>query len=132
MGGCEDAAPEELLHAIDEFNRGDWFECHETLEELWVGTKGELRDFYQGMLQIAVALHHWRDGNFKGAVSLLKKGGDCLGRVSSPCRGVDVAGLVADAGRFAEELSALGEDRMSELAAHLVPKLRLLRSDEKL
>ena len=67
MRPCREEAPAELLKAIEEFNRGDWFQAHETLEELWVGEKGELRDLYQGLLQLAVALHHWRHGNFKGA-----------------------------------------------------------------
>ena len=113
----QDAPPEELLQGIAQFNRQEWFECHETLEELWVGAHGELRDFYQGMLQLAVALHHWRHGNFKGALVLLKGGGGLLMRVSAVCQGVDVAALVADAARLGDQLSALGEDRMEELPA---------------
>ncbi|GAW65337.1 protein of unknown function DUF309 [Geoanaerobacter pelophilus] len=111
---------------MEEFNRGEWFECHETLEELWVGEKGELRDFYQGVLQIAVALHHWRNGNFKGALILLQGGGECLRRVSSVCLKLDVAQLQKDAARFLDELSALGEERMAEVDPGLVPRLHLL------
>ena len=70
MDNCTQSPSGELLQAFGEFNRGDWFDCHETLEELWVGSVGEIRDFYQGMLQIAVALHHWRGGNYAGAVLL--------------------------------------------------------------
>ncbi|WP_085811798.1 DUF309 domain-containing protein [Geoanaerobacter pelophilus] len=120
------APPGELVKAVEEFNRGEWFECHETLEELWVGEKGELRDFYQGVLQIAVALHHWRNGNFKGALILLQGGGECLRRVSSVCLKLDVAQLQKDAARFLDELSALGEERMAEVDPGLVPRLHLL------
>ena len=123
MRRCQEVPSEELQKAIEEFNSGDWFECHETLEELWVGEKGELRDFYQGLLQIAVALHHWRNGNFKGAVSLLKGGGGFLSRVSPVCQSVDVARLVADAGKLHEALTVLGEERMSEVGLYLIPKL---------
>jgi uncharacterized protein len=126
MGECEAVPPDELLRAIDQFNCGDWFECHETLEELWVGGKGELRDFYQGMLQLAVALHHWRNGNFKGAVILLRGGGNLLSRVAPVCQGVDLAALRADASRLLAELSALGEDRMEELPESLILKVRLV------
>jgi predicted metal-dependent hydrolase len=118
---CEQKPCDELRQAIAEFNRGDWFQCHETLEELWVGAKGELRDFYQGVLQIAVALHHWRNGNFKGALILLKSGGECLDRVPPVCLGVDVASLRTAAGVLREALCALGEERMAELAAPLIP-----------
>jgi len=127
MRQCETESPEELLRAIEEFNRGEWFESHETLEELWVGEKGELRDFYQGMLQLAVAQHHWRNGNLKGALILLESGSDLLSRVASVCQGVDVAALGADARRLSRELSGLGEDRMDELPASFLLKVRLVQ-----
>lgn len=127
MQRCHEGAPVELQKAIEEFNSGEWFECHETLEELWVGEKGELRDFYQGLLQIAVALYHWRNGNLKGALGLLRKGSACLRRVPSPCRGVDVARLIEDAARVEEALLPLGEERMSELPPHLIPALRQVK-----
>ncbi|MBJ6801065.1 DUF309 domain-containing protein [Geomonas propionica] len=120
---CQQAPSPELQQAIEEFNGGEWFECHETLEELWVGEKGELRDFYQGLLQVAVALYHWRNGNFKGAEGLLRRGPDLLMRVSDTCLGVDVARLVAQAGVLREALLALGEARMAELDQALIPKL---------
>jgi len=126
---CEDAPPEELLLAIDQFNQEEWFECHETVEELWVGEKGEMREFYQGLLQLAVALHHWRDGNFKGAMTLFKRGGDCLGRVPPVCQSVDVAGLRTDAAKLHEVLGALGEERMVELETRLILKVRLVEPD---
>ena len=121
MRNCQDRPTEELLQAVEEFNREDWFACHETLEELWVGAKGELRDFYQGVLQFAVALHHWRNGNFKGALILLKGAGECLGRVAPLCLGVDVARLTEQAGKLHEALSLLGEERMRDLPASLIP-----------
>lgn len=122
MQRCQEAPPTELLKAVEEFNRGDWYACHETLEELWVGETGELRAFYQGMLQIAVALYHWKNGNFKGALHLLQKGGGCLKGVPPVCRQVDVARLIADAGRMEEALAALGDERMWELSLQLIPR----------
>ncbi len=125
MRHCEGPPPGELLRAIDQFNRRDWFDCHETLEYLWMGQIGETRDFYQGILQVAVALHHWRGGNFRGAVSLLARGAGYLRRVRPVCQGVDVEGFVADADRLWEALAALGPERMAELEPDLIPRLRL-------
>ncbi|GFO64783.1 DUF309 domain-containing protein [Geomonas paludis] len=122
-GTCRQAPPPELQQAIDEFNLREWFACHETLEELWVGEKGELRDFYQGLLQVAVALYHWHNGNFKGAEGLLQRGPDLLRRVPDTCLGVDVARLVAEAGVLREALLTLGEERMAEVNQALIPKL---------
>jgi uncharacterized protein len=117
-------APEELERAIAEFDRGEWFECHETLEDLWVGARGELRDFYQGLLQLAVALHHWRNGNLKGALILLKGGDDLLSRVEPVCLGVDVAALRSAACRLHRELIRLGEARMATLSEAFILKVR--------
>jgi predicted metal-dependent hydrolase len=117
-----------LLQAFGEFNRGDWFECHETLEDLWVGSEGEIRDFYQGVLQIAVALHHWRGGNYRGALLLLTSGADKLRRVRPVCQRIEVAALVAAADHFRGKLAALGPERMGELDSALVPRLRLAPS----
>ena len=121
---CDDSPPGQLLQGIREFNGREWFECHETVEELWIGEEGEVRDFYQGLIQIAVALHHWRNGNFGGAVSLLKGGAGYLGHVSGECQWVDIAGLIADADRLRAALEELGKERMDELDQGLIPLIR--------
>jgi uncharacterized protein len=131
LRSCNDKPPEELLQAIEEFNREEWFECHETLEELWVGQKWEMKDFYQGLLQLAVALHHWRHGNFQGALTLFQRGGGLLARVSPVCQGVDVAALVAGAGELHRALAALGEERMAQLPERLIPKVRLVGREDQ-
>lgn len=123
MRHCEEAPPGQMLLAIRQFNSRQWFECHETLEELWIGEKGEVRDFFQGILQIAVALHHWRNGNYGGAISLLKGGVTLLSHVSDACLWVDVVQLVSDANRMRDVLQELGREKMHELPSALVPQL---------
>jgi len=115
----------EVLKAFGEFNRGDWYDCHETLEELWVGSEGEVRWFYQGILQIAVALHHWHNGNFGGAVSLLTSGIQYLQRVSPVYQRIEVASLISESERFRQELNQLGAEGMAGLSDSLIPKMRL-------
>ncbi|ANA40362.1 DUF309 domain-containing protein [Geobacter anodireducens] len=126
MDLCEHSISGKLLQALGEFNRGDWFECHETLEDLWIGSEGEIRDFYQGALQLAVALHHWRNGNFSGAVSLLNGGAGYLRRVRPVCQRVDVIGLVSAADRLRDELTRLGPERMAEADRGLFPRMVLV------
>jgi len=121
---CNDSPSGQLLQGIREFNGKEWFECHETVEDLWIGSEGELRDFYQGIIQIAVALHHWRNGNFGGAVSLLKGGAGYLGKVTEACQWVDVAGLIADADRMRTALEELGKERMHALDSKLLPLIK--------
>jgi len=126
MRHCDESPPGELLQAIGEFNRGDWFNCHETLEDLWAGEEGEIRNFYQGVLQVAVALYHWRGGNFKGAVSLMESGAKYLRQVRPICQRVDVTGLINSADLVRETLKTLGPARMAELDPVLIPRLRLV------
>jgi predicted metal-dependent hydrolase len=121
---CTDSPPGQLLQAIREFNQGEWFECHETVEDLWIGEGGEVRDFYQGIIQVAVALHHWRNGNFGGAISLLKGGTGYLRQVSGPCQWVDVETLIADADSMRVALESCGCERMHELDKKLIPTIK--------
>jgi predicted metal-dependent hydrolase len=121
---CNDSPPGQLLQAIREFNGREWFECHETVEDLWIGEEGETRDFYQGIIQIAVALHHWRNGNFGGAVSLLNGGTVYLGHVSEACQWVDVTALIADADRMRAALEKLGREQMGEVDQTLIPRIK--------
>lgn len=123
---CHDAPPEELLLAIQQFNSGQWYDCHETLEELWIGEEWELRDFFQGILQVAVALYHWRNGNYAGAISLLTGGVRLLKHVSDSCLRVDVARLIGDAMRVREALEQLGEEQMHELDLLLLPQVQMV------
>ena len=123
---CSDPPPAEFLQGIDQFNAGEWFDCHETLEDIWAGEQGDARHLYQGILQVAVALHHWREGNFRGVMFLLGSAQGLLARVEPFCQGVDVAALLRDAGRLREALGALGPERMGELDSSLIPRIRLI------
>jgi predicted metal-dependent hydrolase len=55
---------------VAEFNEGLYFECHDTLEELWAGLRGPGRDFFQGLIQVSVAFYHLAGGNLAGADSM--------------------------------------------------------------
>ena len=62
---CDDAPPDALLHGIEEFNRQEFFEQHETIEAIWIHEADEVRYLYQGILQVGVGFHHWRRGNWR-------------------------------------------------------------------
>ncbi|MGG3803085.1 DUF309 domain-containing protein [Metabacillus fastidiosus] len=50
----------------------DYFECHEVLEEHWKeAPPSERKDYWVGLIQIAVGLYHQRRGNFKGALKMI-------------------------------------------------------------
>lgn len=123
-GRCGEPPPPELLEGIAQFNRGEFFEQHETLELLWRDTRTPDRGLYHGILQIGVGFHHWRNGNFHGASVLLDEGLARLAPFAPACRTVDVARLIGDASRARERLAALGERDMSSVdVAAIAPRI---------
>lgn len=56
------------------FNASQFFEAHEALEDVWRVAPEPERKFLQGLIQIAVALHHHSTGNVVGCRSLLQRG----------------------------------------------------------
>lgn len=58
---------------VAEFNAGHFFECHDTLEEMWTGLRGPSRDFFQGLIQVSVAFYHLDNRNLAGAESMLRR-----------------------------------------------------------
>jgi predicted metal-dependent hydrolase len=58
---------ERFEEGVRLFNRHEFFECHDVLEELWAGTAERHRPFLQGLIQAAVGLFHFEGGNLGGA-----------------------------------------------------------------
>lgn len=67
------SAEEQSLYekGVGEFNARLFYECHDTLEDLWAGVRGPSRDFFQGLIQVAVGFHHLGNRNPVGAERLL-------------------------------------------------------------
>jgi predicted metal-dependent hydrolase len=123
MDKCQDQPPALLVQGIAEFNNELYFECHETLERLWLRESAAVRELYQGILQIGVAFFKQKQGNYRGAVNLLRRGLTHLAPFSPACQGVDVDQLIADATRALSRLTDLGPGRTGELEAHFVPRV---------
>jgi predicted metal-dependent hydrolase len=121
---CDDPPPAELLRAVAQFNRGEFFECHETLEALWLAEPGPVRRLYQGILQVGVAFHQQRRGSYRGACVLLDRGIANLAPFAPRCLGVDVAALLAAAQRCRAALTALGPSHLAEFDGALIPHLQ--------
>ena len=124
---CDEAAPEALVRGVEQFNAGEFFEQHETLEILWRETRTPVRALYHGILQIGVGFHHWRNGNHHGATVLLDEGILRLRPFAPHCQSVDVAALIHDATVARDQLVALGPERMSDYDFARAPKVRLDR-----
>jgi uncharacterized protein len=123
-GGCYDPPPALLVKGIGQFNEGRYWECHETLEELWRAEPRPVRDLYQGILQVGVGFHHLRNGNYAGAVKVLGKGLARLRGLPKVCQGVRVAELLGAARAVHESILTLGPDRVGEYDVSRLPGVR--------
>jgi len=65
---------EQFRRGIEQFNSGHYFECHDTLENLWHDTQGPDRLFLQGLIQVSVGFYHFFNHNYKGAASQMTSG----------------------------------------------------------
>ena len=123
---CGEAAPAALLAGIAQFNAGDYWECHETLEDLWRPEPDHIRYLYQGILQLGVGFYHLRRGNWRGAVNKLRGGLGYLDPSAPACLGLDVVRLQAEAGAVLAALDALGAARLAEYDASVLPTVHLI------
>jgi uncharacterized protein len=115
--------PELVLKGIEEFNKGEFYECHEYLEEAWMQEPGRVRFLYQGILQVGVGFYHQRNGNWRGATGLLRNGTIRLKEFEPVALGIDVARLIRECERCLEELEELGRERVREFDQTRVPKV---------
>jgi uncharacterized protein len=121
-----DAAPPPLLsRGVAQFNRREYWECHETLEVLWRSEPRPVRDLYQGVLQIGVAFHHLVNRNYPGVLKLLRRGLPRLRDLPEVCQGLHAAELHRDARAVYDRVVALGPDRFAELDADALPLIIL-------
>lgn len=102
-----DAAERALLaKGVREWNARLFFECHDTLEELWSGRRDASRDFYQGLIQAAVGFYHLGNGNREGARRLFERALVRLRPYPEAYAGLDTAPLRAAVARFRDALAA--------------------------
>ena len=83
-----------LHRGIDLFNAAEFFDAHEVLEDVWRAAPEPERKFFQGLIQVAVALHHYSRGNVIGCGSLLARAHRNLSGYPAHHAGLDVAALL--------------------------------------
>ena len=111
---------------IDEFNERLFFECHETLEEIWLEVHGEDRKFYQGLIHAAVSLFHFEEGNLGGARKMHDSTRKYLEPFAPEFMGLDLAAFLADYADCFKPLIAAGSvwPEGVVLDPNTVPELR--------
>jgi uncharacterized protein len=114
------------LQGIAYFNACEFFEAHEVWEELWKNYSGELRLFYKGLIQAAVALHHFGNGNIRGARKVYRSSRGYLEQYRPVCVGLDVDKFLAQFDAcFAEVAASEVEFPEIEVNPELIPEISL-------
>ncbi|MBU7582413.1 MAG: DUF309 domain-containing protein [Nostoc sp. TH1S01] len=106
--------PQEFWQGVEQFNSGQFYACHDTLEALWIEAIEPEKTFYQGILQIAVALYHLRNENLRGAAILLGEGSNRLRRYPDSYGGINVDELLSQS---AELLTVLQQTSVNKISA---------------
>jgi predicted metal-dependent hydrolase len=95
---------DQYLHGIALFNKADFFDAHEALEDIWRAAPPENKKFLQGMVQIAVAFHHYSTGNRVGMRSVLERAIRNLSEPSGTFGQIQLAALLQSLGQWREAL----------------------------
>ena len=115
------------LAGIEYFNTCDFFEAHEVWEELWQEDTSESRRFYQGLIQMAVCLHHFGNGNIRGARKLYDSSRAYLERYRPIHEGLDLDKLLGDFERCCRDILVTTEEfPRIEMDPERIPEIHLI------
>jgi predicted metal-dependent hydrolase len=106
---------------VELFDRQEFFEAHEEWEALWHETRGEPRDFIQGLIQVTSAMHHLRKGNMRGARELHDSGLRLLEPYGETYSGVDLSALRLHFNRALAEILDEPYERLAGRSAPSAP-----------
>ncbi|MFQ3534618.1 MAG: DUF309 domain-containing protein [Aggregatilineales bacterium] len=121
---CAEPLPPLVLRGIEEFNRGEYYECHETLEQAWMAERRPIRDLYRAILQVSVAYYHILRGNYNGAYKMFLRVVQWFAPLPDRCMGIDVAALRADVLTVQLHLQALGAQNIAQFDRSLLKPIR--------
>jgi predicted metal-dependent hydrolase len=84
-----------LARGVELFDAARYEEAHEAFEELWLASESGDADFFKGLIQACIALHHFQRGNLDGARKLYSGHRRLLAAFLPQHRGIDVERLLA-------------------------------------
>lgn len=91
---------------LEEIRAGRYFEAHEELEEAWRAAPTEERDFFQGLVHVAVAWYQAGRGRPVATGRQLEKAARRLTPFAPAHRGVDVADVIAQVNAARQQVAA--------------------------
>lgn len=111
--------PSEFWQGVEQFNAGEFYACHDTLEALWMEAGEPQKKFYQGVLQIAVGCYHLRNLNWRGAAILLGEGIGRIRNYEPVYSGIDVSNLLDKSASLLAALQQAGAEHVGDFVEQL-------------
>ena len=96
----------QVAEGMAQFNQGLFFECHDTLEDVWTGVRGPSRDFFQGLIQVAVGFYHLGNDNRGGSATMLRRGLSRLAKYPNGYGGLDLLRLRREVQEWLERVES--------------------------
>ena len=111
--------PETFWLGIRQFNQRQFYDCHDTLEAIWIEAPELDKKFYQGILQVAVGCYHLSNLNQRGATILLGEGVKRLSEYQPVYYDINVAQLVTESYSLLAQLQQLSPEEIETFAKEL-------------
>ena len=104
-----DTVDEALETGVRLWSEHRFFEAHECLEDVWHQAVPHDREFWKGVIQVAVGCVHHQRGNADGCVTLLRRAADYLDPYPATHHGIDAQRLRRDARAMADAIEVAGD-----------------------
>ena len=117
---------ERFLEGIKEFNSGNFYECHDILEDVWFDVTGSDRAFYQGLIHLAVGFYHITEKkNPAGALLQLNKAIIKLIPYKPIHEGINLTKILPKTETCINNILNLKNGKIKKFETNLIPKLGL-------
>ena len=127
MTGLSTQHQEEFEKGIEEFNRRQFYECHETLEKVWHEHDPPDRELIQGIIQVAVGYYHLLNDNATGALKLLRRGISRVEKFAPVHFDLDLTPFIAN---VSEDISCTEKNAHPPAVALQIPRIGFISSSQ--
>jgi predicted metal-dependent hydrolase len=113
-----------LKDAIALFNRREYFNCHQVLEEIWQQAVEEDKTFYEALIRFATGLHlRFHRRGTQGAINLLTQGMMQIENYRPTYHGINVARLYEEIDTHVSDLKSAKSPEPGFLERWRVPRI---------
>ena len=123
MTGFSAQQKAEFEKGIDQFNRRQFYDCHETLEKVWQEHAESDRELIQGIIQIAVGYYHLFNDNKVGALKLLRRGLNRVEKFAPTHFALELAPFIAN---VSEDISATEKSAHPPVETLRIPRIEFI------